>query len=552
MSHLEQEKQEQKSMMIALILVIGVLIAFNWFFPNRSETVNVPLDPVEQTTAVLKTAEPTDTLLPDHNNEDPDAIIPMKNGLVSGSLSASGTVFNSLSLLQYRETTAENSPFVSLLNKGFWAQLAWRGTDAAFPNMNTVPAVTGNELTPFTPVVLTWTNGSVTVERTLSLDDAYLVRITDKVTNKSTAPVRAVLQGQIIRKQDTLPENRGAVHEGFLGFFDNREVEEKYDSIEEDDPFLTSNKGGWIGITDKYWQAVFVPDQSIISDMSFMKKGENYIASFSANPETIQPGETLTRTTQLFAGAKELQLLNEYAEAGIPRFDLSIDFGWYYFLTKPFLYFLGFLYSLVGNMGIAILIFATLLRIAMLPIATKSYESMAKMKKIQPKIKALQERFKDNKQQLQLEMMNLYKKDKVNPASGCLPLLIQIPVFFALYKVLSVSILMRQAPFFGWITDLSVPDPSSVFTAFGYLPWPIPGILNIGIWPVLMGLTMFIQQRLNPSPSTDENQKIIMNMMPVIFTFMLGNFAAGLVIYWTWSNILSIAQQKYIMKKIGV
>ena len=254
----------------------------------------------------------------------------------------------------------------------------------------------------------------------------------------------------------------------------------------------------------------------------------------------------------MFAGAKELQLLNEYAEAGIPRFDLSIDFGWYYFLTKPFLYFLGFLYSLVGNMGIAILIFATLLRIVMLPIATKSYESMAKMKKIQPKIKALQERFKDNKQQLQLEMMNLYKKDKVNPASGCLPLLIQIPVFFALYKVLSVSILMRQAPFFGWITDLSVPDPSSVFTAFGYLPWPIPGILNIGIWPVLMGLTMFIQQRLNPSPSTDENQKIIMNMMPVIFTFMLGNFAAGLVIYWTWSNILSIAQQKYIMKKIGV
>ncbi len=555
MSHLDQEKQEQKSMMIALVLVIGVLMGFNWFFPSRSEKVEAyvsMLEPVSANSESRVAIEQKAQQVTPQNQELKNVTVPLKNDFVSGSLSAAGTQFDSLSLLQYRETTAENSPYVSLLNKGFLTQLNWTSSDAHFPNTSMAPQVSGNELTPFTPIVLTWTNGLVTVERTVALDDAYLFRVTDKITNHGTEPVQATLNGQIIRKKDTIPTKATSVHEGFLGFFDNREVEEKYTDIEDDEPFSTVNKGGWIGITDKYWQAVFVPDQSMTSDMSFLKKGEDYIASFVSKPETIRPGETLIKTTSLFAGAKELQLLNQYTDAGIPRFDLSIDFGWYYFLTKPFLYFLGFLYSLVGNMGVAILIFATLLRIALLPIATKSYESMAKMKKIQPKIKALQEKFKDNKQQLQLEMMNLYKRDKVNPASGCLPLLIQIPVFFALYKVLSVSILMRQAPFFGWITDLSVPDPSSVFTAFGYLPWPIPSVLNIGVWPVLMGLTMVIQQRLNPSPSTDENQKIIMNMMPVIFTFMLGNFAAGLVIYWTWSNILSIAQQKYIMKKVGV
>ena len=374
---------------------------------------------------------------------------------------------------------------------------------------------------------------------------------TDKITNKTSTPIQTKLSGKIIRNKDSITSDRSSVHEGFLGLFDNKEKESRYDEIQEDKPFTRDDQGGWIGITDKYWQAIFIPDQSTTSKMTFQRNGEDYISSFSTS-KTLNAGQTITQTTRLFAGAKELELINDYEKQGIPRFDLSIDFGWYYFLTKPFLYFLGWLYNLVGNMGIAILVFATLLRIAMLPIATKSYESMAKMKKIQPKIKALQERFKDNRQQLQAEMMNLYKRDKVNPASGCLPMLIQIPVFFALYKVLSVSILMRQAPFFGWIHDLSQPDPSSVFTAFGYLPWPIPSFLNLGVWPLLMGLTMVIQQRLSPSTATNKDQKVMMAMMPVLFTFMMGNFASGLVIYWTWSNILSIAQQKYIMKKVGV
>lgn len=548
--NLEQEKKEQKSMMLALILVIGVLLVFNRFFALKEPTT-VPADVAVTETVTQPLPVETPIATPEAKRI-PGKSIPVRNDFVQGTFDTAGTKITSLSLLQYRETTDKDSPFVSLLNNGFWTQLFWQGDAGVFPDMMSGPSVEGEALTPFSPVKLTWQTDQVVVERVVSMDDAYLVTVTDTITNRGTTPVTAALHGQIVRQADTVTVNHSSVHQGFLGYFDNREVEEDYDDITADEGFATDNTGGWIGITDKYWQAVFVPDQAQKARMTFERQGDAYMASFAGYPDTIAAGAGLTRTTRLFAGAKELSLINAYEKEGIPRFDLSIDFGWYYFLTKPFLYFLGFLYSLVGNMGIAILIFATLLRIALLPIATKSYESMAKMKKIQPKIKALQERYKDNKQQLQMEMMALYKRDKVNPASGCLPLLIQIPVFFALYKVLSVSILMRQAPFFGWITDLSVPDPSSVLTAFGYLPWPIPGFLNIGVWPVLMGLTMFIQQRLNPSPTTDENQKIMMNLMPVIFTFMLGNFAAGLVIYWTWSNILSIAQQKYVMKKVGV
>ena len=329
-------------------------------------------------------------------------------------------------------------------------------------------------------------------------------------------------------------------------------VEKDYSDV-EDDNFSDKTTGGWMGITDKYWQSVMIFDQSLKDvDVSFVRQEDLYIAAFKTGNETIAAGGALTRTTRLFAGAKKLDLINAYEkDLSIPKFDLSIDFGWFYFLTRPFLAFLNWLYAIVGNMGVAILIFATLIRIAMLPIATKSYESMAKMRKIQPRMKLLQERYKNDRMRLQQEMMKLYQTEKINPAGGCLPMLLQIPVFYALYKVLSVSINMRQAPFFGWIHDLSMPDPSSIFTAFGYLDWPIPAFLNIGIWPILMGLTMYVQQKLNPAP-TDKTQANMFKWMPVIFTFMLGSFASGLVIYWTWSNVLSIAQQKYIMKKVGV
>ena len=548
---IEDEKKEQKNLMLALVLIIALLLGMQWWQKPKTQMVAVPLDgPAESAETVAAEAVPAVDMTARKSIEAAQEIItiPVENSVVAGSLNAGGTDLNNLSLMTYRETTQEDSPFVVLLSRNWQTGLNWEG--GSLPDTRQTPQVVGEKLTPETPVVMRWENETARIERTITLDNAYMMTFTDKLTNKSGRAIEARLIGRVERTVDSVNTTQSSVHEGFLSLVDNTRVEERWSAIEPGDSKAMATKGGWIGMTDKYWQAIFVPEQSATTQMTFNTTETNYTATFQ-NTAEIAAGATKTQTTKLFAGAKELSLINDYEEQGIPRFDLTIDFGWYYFLTKPFLYFLGFLYSLVGNMGVAILVFATLLRILMLPIATKTYENMAKMKKLQPKIKALQERFKDNKQQLQIEMMNLYKRDKVNPAGGCLPMLIQIPVFFALYKVLSVSILMRQAPFFGWITDLSQPDPSSVFTAFGLLAWPIPSFLNIGVWPIIMGLTMVIQQKMNPSPTTSEDQKVIMNLMPIIFTFMMGNFASGLVIYWTWSNILSIMQQRYIMKKVG-
>ncbi len=548
---IEDEKKEQKNLMLALVLIIALLLGMQWWQKPKTQMVAVPLDgPAESAETVAAEAVPAMDMTARKSVEAAQEIItiPVENSVVAGSLNAGGTDLNNLSLTTYRETTQEDSPFVVLLSRNWQTGLNWEG--GSLPDTRQTPQVVGEKLTPETPVVMRWENETARIERTITLDNAYMMTFTDKLTNKSGRAIEARLIGRVERVVDSVNTTQSSVHEGFLSLVDNTRVEERWSAIEPGDSKAMATKGGWIGMTDKYWQAIFVPEQSATTQMTFNATETNYTATFQ-NTAEIAAGATKTQTTKLFAGAKELSLINDYEEQGIPRFDLTIDFGWYYFLTKPFLYFLGFLYSLVGNMGVAILVFATLLRILMLPIATKTYENMAKMKKLQPKIKALQERFKDNKQQLQIEMMNLYKRDKVNPAGGCLPMLIQIPVFFALYKVLSVSILMRQAPFFGWITDLSQPDPSSVFTAFGLLAWPIPSFLNIGVWPIIMGLTMVIQQKMNPSPTTSEDQKVIMNLMPIIFTFMMGNFASGLVIYWTWSNILSIMQQRYIMKKVG-
>ncbi|MDY6408200.1 MAG: membrane protein insertase YidC [Pseudomonadota bacterium] len=541
---LEEEKENQRNMIIALVLIVAVFMVPRYFMSAKNETVTVPLTVAEEVSPNISAQNEEASKQP-----ETEMTLPIENSLVSGNLMVNGTKIDGLNLTKYHETTQPDSPAVSLLTHDFYTTLNWKGD--GIPDTTQAPQVQGTILTPETPITLVWENENARIERIISLDNAYLMTFKDTLTNKTNRSLKTVLVGDIIRDAQTVPDNRSSVHEGFLGLFDNKEKENRYTEVTAEKSFTTDNKGGWIGQTDKYWQAIFIPDQQDISKMRFAKEGDFYHSSFTTASD-IATGTNMTKTTKLFAGAKELKLINSYEEEGIPRFELSIDFGWYYFLTKPFLYFLGWLYNLIGNMGIVILVFATLIRLAMLPIATKSYESMAKMKKVQPKLEAIKERFKDNKQQLQTEILNLYKREKVTPASGCLPMLIQIPVFFALYKVLSVSILMRQAPFFGWITDLSQPDPSSVFTAFGYLPWPIPSFLNIGVWPLLMGVTMVVQQKLSPSAATSKDQKLMMNMMPILFTFMLGNFASGLVIYWTWSNILSIAQQRYIMKKVGV
>ena len=552
-THVKETKQEQKNLFIAMVLVVVVLFGFDFLFSTKQE--NTVAVPIEAPTEVVSQATNTASVVADSTVPQPVRDvqnIAVENNFLSGNMTSSG-VFDALSLTTYKQTDAQDSPNVDLLTpKSYWVDFAWTATNAVMPNQTDGWQVIGDKLTSETPMIFVYENTDVKIERTVSLDNAYMFTVSDTLTNRKNAPISVALKGQVHRHMTADKLTPSVVHEGFLSLIDGKLVEKDYSDV-EDDNFSDKTTGGWMGITDKYWQSVMIFDQALKDvDVSFNRQDNLYTAGFKTGYETIGSGSTLTRTTRLFAGAKKLDLINAYEkELNIPKFDLSIDFGWFYFLTRPFLAFLNWLYAIVGNMGVAILIFATLIRIAMLPIATKSYESMAKMRKFQPKMKLLQERYKNDRMRLQQEMMKLYQREKINPAGGCLPMLLQIPVFYALYKVLSVSINMRQAPFFGWIHDLSMPDPSSVFTAFGYLDWPIPSFLNIGIWPVLMGLTMYVQQKLNPAP-TDQTQANMFKWMPVIFTFMLGSFASGLVIYWTWSNVLSIAQQKYIMKKVGV
>ena len=552
-THVKETKQEQKNLFIAMVLVVVVLFGFDFLFSSNKQNmievpISVPVETVEQVSSETK----GDVALADQKTVQEIQNIVMENDFLSGNVMSNGSV-DALSLTTYKQTTAEDSPNVTLFEpKSYWTTLSWTATNAMMPALTDGWQVVGDKLTPETPVTLVYENQDVKIERVVSLDNAYMITMVDTIQNHKNTPISVALNGQVNRQMTADNMSASVVHEGFLSLIDGKLIEKDYSDV-EDDSFSDKTTGGWMGVTDKYWQSVMIFDQALKDvDVSFGRQGDLYTASFKTGYETITAGSTLTRTTRLFAGAKKLDLINAYEkDLSIPKFDLSIDFGWFYFLTRPFLAFLNWLYAIVGNMGVAILIFATLIRIAMLPIATKSYESMAKMRKIQPRMKMIQERYKNDRMRLQQEMMKLYQTEKINPAGGCLPMLLQIPVFYALYKVLSVSINMRQAPFFGWIHDLSMPDPSSVLTAFGYLDWPIPAFLNIGIWPILMGLTMWVQQKLNPAP-TDKDQARIFKMLPIIFTFMLGSFASGLVIYWTWSNVLSIAQQKYIMKKVGV
>ncbi len=557
-------KNENKGILTAVLLSLVVIFGMELLFPTQ-KTVQTPASTKvvaqNQPVAIDETISVPEVILPLKNDTSPTVLI--QSETLSGSLRLKGARFDNLVFLKYKETTATDSPDVSFLTPEFFADFAVSSLDKNIevPTVETVWSSSHAVLTPEQPVILTWTNKQGFIfERTISLDENYMFTIVDKVNNPTKETISLSFNGSIIRVN---PPEKGTatVHEGFVGVMNGTLEEEKYPIVKDEQKMSFTTEGGWIGQTDKYWLAALAFNQKIANvkaDYYYQELyGKNvFLTRFVMPTVSLKSGETVENKSFFFAGPKELKVITNYMDnLGIEKFDLAIDFGWYYFLTKPFLYILGWLNQLVGNMGIAILIFATLLRILLLPIAGKSFESMAKMRKLQPKIQEIQERFKHDKLRQNQETMALYKKAQVNPASGCLPLFIQIPVFFSLYKVLSVSIEMRQAPFFGWIHDLSAPDPTSVFTLFGYLPWPIPGILNIGVWPVLMGITMYLQQKMS-SPTTGNTQEnptmSAMKWIPLIFMFMMGHFASGLVIYWTWSNILSIAQQRYVMHKYGV
>jgi YidC/Oxa1 family membrane protein insertase len=485
---------------------------------------------------------------------------------LSGSINLTGARIDDVRLKRYHETVDDNSPTIELLTpsnlpNGYFAELGFVGQPDAgtLPGAETVWTVEGNQtLTPATPVTLVYTNDKgLTFRRTIAVDSDYMFTVSDTVTNAGGAPVSLYNYGRVMRFGKPATASIYVLHEGLIGVTGEEGLQEiDYSDVEESKQIKPGKStDGWLGITDKYWAVAMVPSGAQPFQPGYAYFDDNgrprYRADFVTDAITVAPGASATVETRVFAGAKEVGKIQAYeTDQKIRQFDLLIDWGWFYFITKPMFYLIDWLYKALGNFGLAILATTVIVKAIFFPLANKSYKSMARMKVVQPKMLEIREKYADDKMKQQQAMMELYKTEKINPVAGCWPVLIQIPVFFALYKVLYVTIEMRHAPFFGWIQDLAAPDPTSIFNLFGLLPFAVPAFLMIGVWPLVMGVTMFLQMRMNPTPP-DPTQQMIFTWMPVIFTFMLASFPAGLVIYWAWNNLLSIIQQGVIMKRSG-
>ena len=562
---------ETRNLVAAISLSMAVLIGYQLFFvdikkdqyqqeiiaENVGDSSNIPI-PSNDNSGILNTENTKSTVV----TTVPRVSVISKE--VTGSISLKGARIDDITLSQYRETLDPDSNLIDLLLKSnernpYFLEFGWSSPDGVkVPNGKTLWKASKEILSPDSNVTLSWDNGEgVVFYQDISIDDTFMFTVNQRVKNNSKKLVTLYPYGLIRRTGEPETTRFFVLHEGPLGVFDGTLSEKSYEDLEDAGKKGINIKpleaGGWIGLTDKYWLTALLPDQKEIFNFTYRhlnSNGGQYQTDFLGKAIKIKSnsqGESLSRA---FAGAKRLTLFDDYEERfDIKHFDLAIDFGWFYFLTKPFFYALSWANDYLGNFGLAILAITVIVKLVFFPLANKSYKSMAKMRNLGPEIKKLRERVGDDRQKLNQEMMNLYKKEKVNPAAGCLPILVQIPVFFALYKVLFVSIEMRQTPFFGWIKDLSVADPTSMFNLFGLLPYStsmLPDFLNLGVWPLLMGVTMFLQQRLNPTPP-DPIQAKIFAWMPVAFTFLLATFPAGLVIYWTWNNLLSICQQWLIM-----
>lgn len=484
---------------------------------------------------------------------------------LTGSINLIGGRIDDLRLKDYRDTIDKKSPTIILLSPksapdgAYFAEFGWIGNEDSgeVPQSTTKwSATSGTKLTSDKPVKLTWKNEKGLVfHRTVEIDSDYLFTITDEVENTSSSKVSLQPYGRIARFGKPKVEGIFVLHEGLIGDIGEEGLKEvDYDDIEEElvndmKPATT----GWLGITDKYWATALIPDGSFTSRFAFYSKDrKQYQVEYIVDAVSVGPGKSEKNVNRLFAGAKRVAILDHYeSDLQIKNFSNMIDWGWFYFITKPMFKLLDYIFNQIGNFGVAILVVTVLLKILFFPLANKSYVSMANMKKMQPQMTEIRERHAEDKVKQQQEMMALYKKEKINPAAGCWPMLIQIPVFFALYKVLYVTIEMRHAPFFGWIQDLAAPDPTSMFNLFGLLPFDVPQFMMIGVWPLAMGITMFLQMRMNPTPP-DPTQAMIFTWMPIVFTFMLASFPAGLVIYWAWNNFLTILQQGTIMRRQGV
>ncbi len=554
---------DNKNVFVAIALSMSVLLFWAAFFETPKKTnelsQNQEIKKNENTIAPNIDTSLKVKIISREESIQKTNRVKIENNNIIGSLSLKGGIIDDISFKNHKQNL-ENKKNIEFLNPpetkdGFYAETGWTSINKIkVPTKDSIWKVIGNNiLTENQPIALEWNNGNgIIFKKKIELDDKFLFKITQQVENKSNKPINLYPYAQLTRNK--IPDdiqNFYISHEGFIGVFDEELKEDDYDDIEEKKIVREADEG-WLGITDKFWVMALVPAKGENFKSTFL-----YTDSFKANyilnnPTTINPSSTGSNDVKLFVAAKEVETIDSYAaDESINKFDLVIDWGWFYFFTKPLFFVIDYLFKYSGNFGVAIVIITIAIRLIFFPLANYSFRSMAKMKAVQPEMTRLKELHKEDKVKLQQEMMALYRKEKINPASGCLPILIQIPFFFAIYKMLFISLEMRHQPFFGWIKDLSDKDPTSIFNLFGLIPWDPPSFLIIGIWPILMGASMWVQQKLNPAPA-DPIQAKIFAFFPLFLTIILASFPSGLVVYWTINNILTIAQQWVIMKQTKV
>ena len=579
---------DQRNLILAIALSVAIILGWQALFPpaptpnpkqqqQQQQTPTTPGVPTAPGTPQASGTPAAPTVTREKSLQDSPRVAivtPQASGStlppqIEGTIALRGARIDDVLLGRHRTTVAKNSAHVTLLSPegapdGYYVRFGWlKAPDSTvkLPDADTLWTADKPSLTVEQPLTLSWDNGEgVIFRQTITLDRDFMFSVALAIDNKTDKTVSLFPFGLITRHGEPKTEGIYLLHEGPYGVYDERLKEFSWSDFKDGKKQAIATTGGWLGFTDKYWMVTLIPDQKarVATEISQSVEGtlKKYHASFRAEaPLAVAPGASGESTARLFAGAKTVQLIDHYRETyNITRFDLTLDWGWFWFLTKPLFWLLDKLFHLIGNFGLAILALTVLVKLAFFPLANKSYESMTRMKALQPEMEKLRARFGEDKMRMNQELMALYKKEKVNPAAGCLPVLLQIPVFFALYKVLYTTIEMRHQPFYGWIKDLSAPDPLTILQGFGLLPWHVPEllqILDIGIWPIIMGVTMYLQQMMNPQPA-DPVQARIFQFLPIMFTFMLAPFAAGLVIYWAWNNLLSMAQQYAIMRRLGV
>ncbi len=549
---------EQKNLLLAIVASLLILLIFQYLFPNKSD-----IKKIENNNFIKSDINSIQSkiLLREEVVASDSRIFISEKSRLKGSISLKGARFDDIILKDYNKSLSEESELVTIFSpretsSPYFAEFGWvakdNNTDVPLPD--TLWRIkNGKELDANNPLTLEWVSPDGFIfTRIISLDENYMFTIEQKVKNNTKKIQSFIPYGRINRSGTPKTSGFYILHEGPIGVLNERLIEIDYDDLLDEKSTRNISNGGWLGITDKYWLAAIIPNQKSTIEAGFKATANNgvrYQAEYISSALEVQPNQEVSIKSNLFVGAKEVDLLDYYSEKlSLNMFDRAVDFGWFYLITKPLFQILHWFSGIFGNVGLSILALTVLIRIILFPLANKSFKSMSKMKILTPKIQEIRDRYKNDKLKMQQEIMLVYRNEKVNPLSGCLPILIQIPIFFALYKVLFVTLETRHAPFFGWIKDLSAQDPTTIFNLFGLLNFTPPSFLIIGVWPILMALTMFLQTKLNPTPP-DPLQAKIMTYLPLVFLFLFATFPAGLVIYWTWNNVLSIGQQWVIMKR---